>query len=74
MSLSTADDMVGKGRGCYRFEAGYEAAGGGVLFRTDNSQIRAKLKEHKIVVNNVLNKFYELNALWFERGLNRSLR
>ena len=40
----------------------------------DNSQIRARLKEHKIVVNNVLNKFYELNALWFERGLNRSLR
>ena len=46
--------------------------GGGVvvLFRTDNSQIRARLKEHKIVVNNVLNKFYELNALWLERGLN----
>ena len=45
--------------------------GGGVdLFRTDNSQIRARLKEHKIVVNNVLNKFYELSALWLERGLN----
>ena len=54
-------------------EAGDEAArgGGGVdLFRTDNSQIRARLKEHKIVVDNVLNKFYELNALWLERGLN----
>ena len=69
MSFLTADNVLSKCSGCWGVRVGCEAAVGvgGVLSYLEI--IIAKLREYDIEVKNVLNKFYELNALRFERCL-----